>query len=129
MKLKLLTLLTISLTSLSVNAQNEAYGTVDEMFLRSDNNGSSYIALRLNVMKDISSFESCVTDANNLLWIIDQSSPEAVHQYDLVKSSYKAQLPIKIIGKKDLCKDGEIYRDDITEISPLSWGYHLSDRG
>ncbi|WP_155647849.1 hypothetical protein [Vibrio sp. CUB2] len=125
---KTLLLVTTSLLSLSAHSANDVYGTVDEIFLRSGNTGDNYIAFRINVMKDISYFENCVIDSDNLVWKVDQSSPVSQYQYGIIKDSYKNQLPIRIIGTDGVCNQGNVYSDKVYEISPWSWGYHLSNR-
>lgn len=120
-------LLIMSFLSTSVSAANDVYGTVDELYIRSGGDDDSYLAFRINVLNDISNFESCVIDRNNLVWKVDVSSPVSKYQYDIIKESYTNKLPIRIIGQHKLCDKGNVYSDKVYELSPWIWDYHLQE--
>lgn len=121
--------LTLLITAIAVlpslaNAANDVYGTVSELITRSGENGDNLVYFRLNVMSDYSSFESCVSDGDNLVWEMDLTSPVADYQYDIIKTSYAEQLPVRVIGDEAVCSDNEAYSDRIFELSPWAWPEH-----
>jgi len=121
MRVKNLVLVSLTLLSASVSAANDVYGTVSELVMRSGDNGDTSLYLRLDVMSENSTFESCVIDGKTLTWHLDLSSPVANYQYDIVKTSYAEKLPVRIIGHDSVCENGNTDSDKIFELSPWSW--------
>lgn len=125
MRMTKLGLSVLTLISLSASAANDVYGTVSELITRSGENGDNSIYFRLNVIKEDSTFESCVVDGRTMTWELDLSSPVSEYQYDIIKTSYIEQLPVRIIGYDNLCSNGYVYSDKIFELSPWSWEQRL----
>ncbi|WP_440053931.1 hypothetical protein ACSLBF_13780 [Pseudoalteromonas sp. T1lg65] len=122
MKAQLLLLALLAGTSLSAFAGNDVYGTVKNLNLRSDSAYNDHIVyVYLNVMKDQSSFAGCVANPESLVWNLDMSSPVAKYQYELLLTSYIEQLPLRITGQDDVCKNGPVEDDIMVEVSPWGW--------
>lgn len=121
MKLKTIALALAAFTSINAYAINDVYGTVSELHLRSGTNGDNGIYVRINVIQDMSSFETCIVDGATMTWDVDVASPVFNQQYQLLQRSYSEQLPVRITGYDDVCANGSTYSDKIFELSPWSW--------
>ncbi|MDP5214684.1 hypothetical protein ORJ66_16665 [Pseudoalteromonas tunicata] len=122
-------LLALTAASFQTFAANDVYGTVSEINHRSNsaqNDHSVYIRLALS--EAATSTAQCAQSAANLIWHLDLTSPVANYQYELLKTSYKEQLPVRIIGQADVCANGPTDYDTIIEISPWSWPSIIEQR-
>ena len=119
----------LSLVSFNSMAANDVYGTVSEITHRSQSAQQDHaVYVRLSVSQDATSVAECAQSPANLVWFLDLSSPVAQYQYDLLHTSYKEQLPVRVIGNPDVCADGPTDIDTIIEISPWSWPSIIEQR-
>ena len=121
MKFKGLLLTALTMTSMQSFAANDVYGHVSELIVRSGDNGDNAIYFRVDVMKDYSTFESCMVDAENMTWELDLSSPVLSQQYQLLQRSYSEKLALRIIGYNNVCDSESADSDKVFEVSPWSW--------
>jgi len=121
MKFNKIGLFVFAIASLSVSAANDVYGTVSELVTRSGAEGDQSVYFRMNVITENSSFASCISDGNNLIWDLNLKSQVTKFQYDLLLKSYTQKLPIRIIGHDDVCENGNTSTDKVFELSPWSW--------
>jgi hypothetical protein len=126
MKLKGLLLAALSMSSMQSFAANDVYGHVSELIVRSGNEGDNAIYFRIDVIKENSTFETCIIDGNNMTWDLDLTSPVLNHQYQLIQRSYSEKLPLRIVGHKDVCANENVDSDKVFELSPWSWETYLN---
>ncbi|WP_281557071.1 hypothetical protein [Thalassomonas sp. RHCl1] len=126
MNFKGIALAVAAMASVNAYAANDVYGTVSEIHLRSGDNGDHGIYVRLDVMKDYSTFESCIVDGSTMTWDLDMSSPVMAQQYQMLQRSYSEKLPVVISGFADVCANGNTNSDKIFELSPWSWDAYLN---
>ena len=132
MNLKRILLFIIASTSTSVVAEqtesNDVYGVVSEIIVRTDVNNDSAIYFRIDSTNYDASYAHCVADKTSLTWHLDLDSPVSLQQYNLLKESYKEQLPLRVIGRVNNCDNQTIDSDTVFEISPWSWPNILAER-
>lgn len=124
MKVRLALAALLMVITTQVSAANSAYGTVSELVIVSNSESDNSVYFRLNTMLEISEFEKCMQDPVTTSWHIDLSSPVADYQYQLLQSAYEKQLPVRVIGRADVCKNGETYYDTVSNLNPWNWSSH-----
>ncbi|WDE07583.1 hypothetical protein SG34_012245 [Thalassomonas viridans] len=118
MNFKGIALALAAFTSVNAYAANTVYGTVSEINLRSGDNGDHAIYVRLDVMQENSTFESCIVDGGSMTWHLDLSSPVMAQQYQLLQRSHSEKLPVVLTGFENVCANGNTNTDKIFELSP-----------
>ena len=119
----------LSVVSLHSVAANNVYGTVSEIHHRSNSAQQDHaVYVRFDISGDATSSAACAQSPASITWFLDLNSPIADYQYELLKTSYKDQLPVRVIGQADVCANGPTDSDTIIEISPWSWPSIIEQR-
>jgi hypothetical protein len=110
----------VILTSAQTFAQNDVYGTVGDMYYRqgvSIQSEEDQVYFRMNVSGGTP--ESCMTNGTDITWHVDLNSVNADRVIALLEKSRNEMKEIRILGRNDICSDGQPKETDfIFEVMP-----------
>jgi hypothetical protein len=119
-KITLILAVVLSMISSVVVAQNDVYGHVGDIFYRqgaSVESEQDQVYFRMNVSSGTA--EGCMANGTEITWYVDLTSVNADRVIKLLEKSREEQKEIRLLGRDDVCSDGQSKESDyIFEVMP-----------